>query len=56
LSVPEHPVYQERLGWRPEAFPVAMRFGREAASIPLSASLTDLDVESVVEAVRHSVQ
>lgn len=52
LSVPEHPVYQERFGWRPEDYPNAMRIGRQTVSLPLSAKLGDDDVADVVAAVR----
>ncbi|RMG89607.1 MAG: DegT/DnrJ/EryC1/StrS family aminotransferase, partial [Chloroflexi bacterium] len=36
LSIPEHPFYQERFGWRPEAYPHAMKIGRQTVSLPLS--------------------
>ncbi len=52
LSVPEHPYYQEALGWRPDAWPNAMRVGRQTVSIPLTPRLTDEDVEDVIAAVR----
>jgi dTDP-4-amino-4,6-dideoxygalactose transaminase len=53
LSIPEHPVYQEKFGWRPVDYPNAMRVGRETVSLPLSAKLTDSEVSYVVEAVRN---
>jgi dTDP-4-amino-4,6-dideoxygalactose transaminase len=53
LSLPEHPVYQERLGWRPEDYPHAMRVGRQIVSLPLSAKLTDADLDDVLEAVNR---
>ncbi len=53
LSVPEHPYYQERFGWRPENYPNAMTIGRETVSLPLSAKLTNLDVQSVIETVNE---
>lgn len=53
LSLPEHPFYQERFGWLPEAHPEAMRVGRQTVSLPLSAKLTDADVEDVVSAVKQ---
>jgi len=55
LSIPEHPYYQERFGWRPEEWPVAMDIGRRTVSLPLSAKLTDEDAEDVIEAVRRSL-
>lgn len=51
LSIPEHPYYQERFGWRPEDYPEAMRIGRQTVSLPLSAKLSDDDVDDVVGAV-----
>ena len=29
LSIPEHPYYQQTLGWKPEDYPHAMRAGRQ---------------------------
>jgi dTDP-4-amino-4,6-dideoxygalactose transaminase len=52
LSVPEHPFYQQRFGWRPADCPCAMRIGRQPGSLPLSPSLRDADVERVIGAVR----
>jgi len=51
LSVPEHPYYQKTLGWNPEDYPNAMRIGRQTASLPISAKLTDKDVEDVIDSV-----
>ncbi|QNK00370.1 DegT/DnrJ/EryC1/StrS family aminotransferase [Dyella telluris] len=54
LSVPEHPYYQQRFGWRPEQWPQAMRLGRQTVSLPLSPAMSDGDVERVIGAV-HAV-
>ena len=51
-SIPEHPYYQQIFNWRPEAYPQALRIGRQTVSLPLSAKLTDKDVEDVIRAVR----
>lgn len=56
LSVPEHPYYQERFGWRPEQWPNAMRLGRHTVSLPLSPALKPADVERIVGATRHILQ
>lgn len=53
LSIPEHPYYRRTFGWRPEDYPNAMRIGRQTVSLPISAKLTDEDVEDVVEAVQN---
>jgi dTDP-4-amino-4,6-dideoxygalactose transaminase len=55
LSVPEHPVYQEKFGWSPEDYPHAMRVGRQTVSLPLSAKLTDDDVRRVIESVKATL-
>ena len=55
LSVPEHPVYQDKFGWRSEDYPHAMRTGRQTVSLPLSAGLTDAEVARVIAAVRESI-
>jgi len=52
VSIPEHPYYQKRFGWRPEDFPNAMDIGRKTVSLPLSPRLSQREVEYVVETVR----
>jgi dTDP-4-amino-4,6-dideoxygalactose transaminase len=51
LSLPEHPYYQQTLAWRPEDYPHAARIGRQTVSLPISAKLSDADVEDVIGAV-----
>jgi len=55
LSIPEHPYYRERFGWRPEDYPHAMRIGRQTVSLPISAKLTDADVGDVITGVARSI-
>lgn len=52
LSISEHPYYQQMFGWKPEDYPNAMHIGRQTVSLPLSAKLTDADVEDVILAVK----
>ncbi|HYR76636.1 MAG TPA: DegT/DnrJ/EryC1/StrS family aminotransferase [Pyrinomonadaceae bacterium] len=56
LSIPEHPVYQDKFGWQPEHYPHAMRTGRQTVSLPLSAKLTDAEVSRVIEAVQGTLR
>jgi dTDP-4-amino-4,6-dideoxygalactose transaminase len=51
MSIPEHPFYRNAFGWKPEDYPNAMRIGRQTASLPISAKMTDRDVEDVIESV-----
>ena len=53
-SIPVHPYYQERFGWRPEDYPHSLRIGQQTVSLPLSPKLTDHDVADVIRAV-HKV-
>jgi dTDP-4-amino-4,6-dideoxygalactose transaminase len=55
LSVPEHPYYQQRFGWKPEQWAHAMRIGRQTVSLPLSPKLTDADVQRVIEATHSAI-
>lgn len=55
LALPEHPYYQQTFGWKPEDYPHAMRLGRETVSLPLSAKLSDADVEDVIAAVKIAI-
>ena len=56
LALPEHPFYQQRLGWRPEDTPHATRVGRQIVSLPISAKLSNSDVGDVISAVRLILQ
>ncbi|OLT60275.1 MULTISPECIES: DegT/DnrJ/EryC1/StrS family aminotransferase [Moorena] len=53
LSIPEHPYYQQTFGWQPENYPKAMAIGRQTVSLPLSAKLTNEDVNDVIFAVKN---
>jgi len=53
LSIPEHDYYRKTYGWTPEAYPNAMRAGRQTVSLPFSAKLSDDDVDDVIEAVHR---
>ncbi|MDJ0556393.1 MAG: DegT/DnrJ/EryC1/StrS family aminotransferase [Microcoleaceae cyanobacterium MO_207.B10] len=55
LSLPEHPYYQQTLGWKPEDYPNAMFVGRSTVSLPLSPKLTDEDVADVIMAVKKLI-
>jgi len=52
LSVPEHPFYQSRFGWKPENYPNAKRIGRLTVSLPLSPKLSEQDFTDVATAVK----
>ena len=51
MSIPEHPYYHRTFNWAPQQWPVAMKLGRETVSLPLSANMSDSDVERVIDAV-----
>ncbi len=55
-SIPEHSYYQQRFGWQPADYPNAMRIGRQTVSLPLSARLSDDDVEDVIAAVHATLR
>ena len=55
-SIPEHPYYQQRFGWRPEQWPHAMRIGRQTVSLPMSPKLVEEDLVRVTDAVRQLVR
>jgi len=46
-----HPYYRETYGYRPEDFPRAREVYRRIISLPIYPSMTDADVESVIDAV-----
>ncbi|MEG3849804.1 DegT/DnrJ/EryC1/StrS family aminotransferase [Microcoleus sp. herbarium19] len=51
-SLPGHPVYQKMFGWNSDDYPNAKRIGDQTVSLPISAKLTDADVEDVIAAVK----
>jgi len=51
-AIPVHPVYQERFGWQPADYPNAAAIGEATVSLPISARLTEQDVDDVISAVR----
>lgn len=55
LSIPEHPYYRDVFGWHPEDYPEAMRVGRQTVSLPMSANLTENDINTVVKAVELAI-
>lgn len=55
LSIPEHPIYQQTFGWRPDQWPEAKRIGQQTVSLPLSARLADAEIIRCVESVRESL-
>jgi dTDP-4-amino-4,6-dideoxygalactose transaminase len=55
MSIAEHPYYQKTFQWQPKDFPHSTRLGRQTVSLPISAKLTDADVEDVIEAVKRCV-
>jgi dTDP-4-amino-4,6-dideoxygalactose transaminase len=56
LSIAEHPFYQETFGWKPEDYPNAMNIGRQTVSLPLSAKLSENEVENVVSGVKNTLR
>jgi len=56
LSIPEHPYYQQTYGWQPKDYPQAMRIGQQTVSLPLSAKLTDKNIEDTINAVRKILE
>jgi dTDP-4-amino-4,6-dideoxygalactose transaminase len=51
IPVHLHTYYRERYGWRPEDFPVAYEQYQRMVSLPIYPSMTNQDVEDVIEAV-----
>jgi dTDP-4-amino-4,6-dideoxygalactose transaminase len=54
-SIPELTFYQQRFGWRPEAWPNAHTVGQTTVSIPMAANLREADANDVIEAVHSTI-
>ncbi len=50
-SIAEHPVYRDLFGWKPSHCPRSAKIGDTTVSLPISARLSDKDVNDVIEAV-----
>jgi len=55
VSLHLHPYYAETFGYKPADFPNALYVSERTISLPLSAKLTDEDVDSVITAVRRAL-
>jgi dTDP-4-amino-4,6-dideoxygalactose transaminase len=53
ISVHQHPYYRETFGFQTNDFPTASYISERTVSLPLSAKLTDEDVDDVIQAVRE---
>lgn len=56
LPVHLHPYYRKAFGWKRGQFPNAERIGDRTISIPISAALTDEDVDDVCRAFRKVLE
>jgi len=55
IPVHRHPFYSEAYGYRPQQFPEAERLYQGMISLPLYPKMTDIDCESVWNAVHKIV-
>jgi len=53
ISLHLHDYYRDTYGFEPEDFPVSKFISERTISLPLSAKLTDQDVEDVIRSVRY---
>jgi len=51
-----HPYYRDKYGYKPDDFPIAYREYQRMVSLPLCPSMTDRDVDDVIEAVHDVVE
>ena len=51
-----HPYYQATYGYQPDDFPVAFQEFKREISLPIYSKMTDLDVQSVIDAVTDVIR
>lgn len=56
IPVHIHPYYQKQFGFKEADFPIAMNYYKRTLSLPLYPSMSDEDVDDVIEAVRYIVK
>lgn len=54
LSIAEHPYYKKAFDWAPSDTPNAMSIGRETVSLPLSSSLSNNEVDRIIDEVKNA--
>jgi dTDP-4-amino-4,6-dideoxygalactose transaminase len=47
-----HPYYQNRFHWQEGQYPVAERFFQQEVSLPLYPSMSEQDIDDVIQTVR----
>jgi dTDP-4-amino-4,6-dideoxygalactose transaminase len=55
-ALPEHTYYKSEFGWNIDDYPNAKRIGRQTVSLPLSAKLSDIDVNRIIKEVKNALQ
>jgi len=53
VAIPDFAFYRNKFAWTIGDYPVAVRAGRQTVSLPLTAALSDDDVDDVIRAVRR---
>ncbi|MER0466700.1 DegT/DnrJ/EryC1/StrS aminotransferase family protein [Bacillus cabrialesii subsp. cabrialesii] len=56
IPVHIHPYYQKQFGFKEADFPIALHYYKRTLSLPLYPSMSDEDVNDVIEAVRDIVK
>ncbi len=56
LGIHLHPYYQDTYGYKPSDFPNATWFSERTVSLPLSAKLSNSDIEDVITAIHETLQ
>ena len=51
ISIPEHPFYKNKYGWKLNDYPVAKKIGRETVSIPFSPYLNKKEIDYIVKEI-----
>jgi len=54
-SIPEHPFYQKRFGWRPSDYPNATRIGQQTVSLPLSPAISNEEIDRIICATHDTL-
>jgi len=56
IPVHLHPYYRDKYGYQPEDYPIAYHEYLRCISLPLSPSLSDADIDDVIDAVTSIVE
>ena len=55
-SIASHPYYQTTYNFKPESYPVSEKIGKQTVSLPLSAALSENEIDRIIDSVKQTFE